>query len=287
MYACYDSVDEYETVDLTSKLRTWAIDCGVTYSQLNKLLPTLKEVDSSLPLIAETLLKTPNDICSSSLTGGDYIYTGVREGLNLVLADKDVDIDQLSVLQMALNTDDIPLFHSSTYSLWPVLCYVTNVTCHQVFVIPIYGGKSKPTDLDFLNGTIEELMKLLTAEVEIGGKNLQCIFKYCVCDAVAKAMIKCTKQFSGYYGCDRCIQKGKYIGRTTYPECESPIRTDIHFRMQTYQEHHNDTSPFCLLPVDMIRIFPIDYIHQVCLGVMKRLLVWRTCGIKRVRLPNA
>jgi hypothetical protein len=69
-------------------------------------------------------------------------------------------------------------------------------------------------------------------------------------------MVKRVKQFSGYYGCDKCCQKGLYVGRMTYPECDAPLTNDESFRNQTNTEHHNGVSPFCNLPVDMITFFP-------------------------------
>ena len=191
------------------------------------------------------------------------------------------------MLELALNVDGVPLYHSSTYSLWPVLCYITNVKPHRVFVISVYGGKSKPSDMSFLDEAIEELNKISIEGIPINGNLYRCILKFCVCDAPARAMVKQTKLFSGYYGCDKCSQRGEFIGRMTYPVCEAPFRTDSDFRLQTNTEHHNGVSPFCVLPVDMITFFPICYMHQVCLGVVKRLLLCWTSGSKRVKLSAA
>jgi len=76
-------------------------------------------------------------------------------------------------------------------------------------------------------------------------------------------MIKGIKQFSGYCGCDKCNQKGLWLGRMTFPEIENfTSRTDKSFRDQENAEHHQVVSPFVALLIDMVRWFPVDYMHQ-------------------------
>jgi hypothetical protein len=87
-------------------------------------------------------------------------------------------------------------------------------------------------------------------------------------------MVKSVKLYSGYEGCDKCTQHGKWMGRMTFPEVSDlDLKTDDNFKKQCHPEHHHDTSSFCDLPIDMIKTFPIDYMHAACLGVMRRLLL--------------
>ncbi len=44
------------------------------------------------------------------------------------------------------------------------------------------------------------------------------------------------------------------------------LRSDISFREQANEEHHQHLSPFCNLPLDMIRKFPIDYHAPIVFG---------------------
>ena len=93
-------------------------------------------------------------------------------------------------------------------------------------------------------------------------------------------MCKGAKSFSGYYGCDKCETRGTYLHRyqkITFPEIKNPIlRTNESFPTKTNPEHHNATTPFIDIPnFDMINAFPIYYMHQVLLGVQRRLLnIW-------------
>ena len=95
-----------------------------------------------------------------------------------------------------------------------------------------------------------------------------------VCDAPARCFVKGVKLVSGYNGCDRCAQHGEWDGRVVYLNTDSEKRSDQSFGKKVAgADYHLDNSPFLKLPIDMIYGFPCDYMHCVCLGVMRRLLL--------------
>lgn len=49
-------------------------------------------------------------------------------------------------------------------------------------------------------------------------------------------------------------------------------RTDRSFLNMEDEDHHLGISPLKNLKIGMVTSFPIDYIHAVCLGVMRKLL---------------
>ena len=61
----------------------------------------------------------------------------------------------------------------------------------------------------------------------------------------------------------------------TYPMIQNlPLRTDTAFRNKTQEGHHRGVSPFLQLHnLDIIRDFPLDYLHQVCLSAPEKLLL--------------
>lgn len=61
------------------------------------------------------------------------------------------------------------------------------------------------------------------------------------------------------------------------------LRTDQAFQSQEQKGHHNASSPFRQLPIDMVKSFPLDYMHSVCLGVMRKLLLTWTRGAHEFR----
>lgn len=62
----------------------------------------------------------------------------------------------------------------------------------------------------------------------------------------------------------------------TFPETNAPLRTDVSFNALEDDDHHKGLSPFEELNVGMVSQFPLDYMHLVCLGVVKSmLLLWK------------
>ncbi|XP_064466496.1 uncharacterized protein LOC135377765 [Ornithodoros turicata] len=75
------------------------------------------------------------------------------------------------------------------------------------------------------------------------------------------------------------MQKGVHQeGRMLFTEVDAPLHTDKSFREQSCGGHHMGESPFLQLEIDMICAFPLDYMHLLCLGVMRRLLHLWTGG---------
>ena len=160
-----------------------------------------------MPKTAKTLLRCPSDTSSKiiSLSGGQYFYFGLQSQLITLLKKYDtIEIANLQRLDISFNIDGLPLFNSSKIGFWPILCTVCNIIPQQVIVVGLFCGITKPSDLDFLNDTINELEDLLLNGLLFLEKTLPVSVKSIVCDAPARAMVKSTKLYSGYYGCDQC-----------------------------------------------------------------------------------
>ena len=138
-----------------------------------------------------------------------------------------------SKLQISLNIDGLPLFSSSNLSAWPILCRLC-LDPPVVLPISIAIGPSKPKNLDFLNDIVSELKEVLKEGLTFRNQSIEIVLHSIIADAPAKAMVKAVKQYSGYFGCDRCTQKGSWFeGRVIYPQIKNIVlRSDVHFRSQ-------------------------------------------------------
>lgn len=71
------------------------------------------------------------------------------------------------------------------------------------------------------------------------------------------------------------MQKSKYLrGKMTFPKLDATLRSDKDFELQVQQEHHKGNTPLEKLGIGLVSNVPLDYMHLVCLGVMKTLLMF-------------
>ena len=268
------------------QLQDWVQLCSIRLNHVDKLLSLLRTVlpDLNLPKSARTLLRTKPVVCTKK-SGMDYIFLGVKTKLkeHLEAYPKSLFCADMPI-EMSLNVDGVPVFNSKNTSMWPLLCCVHLIPA-TVFTCVLTYGPNKPTDHEFLREAVEELKEVLTTGIEVHGITIHFTLRAVICDAPAKAMIKCVKQFNGNYGCDRCSLKGEHVsGRHIFAQYTNlPLRSDESFRNQDNKEHHNGVSIFCDLHINMVSAFPHDYMHQLCLGVMKKLLKGWTQGIYETR----
>jgi hypothetical protein len=283
-----DTDDVVTTPMLTTELAKWACKHrSVSHNAVTDLLHILRAQGLDVPATASTLLQTPKESELSEKSGGTYTYLGLAVTLSHFLSK--VPIDQLSkqtAVKLNVNIDGIPLFKSTSLALWPILCSAANILPAKPFAVALFCGLKKPCNLDFLMDFVLELKDLMANGMVVNGIKLLVLLNCVICDAPAKAMVKGTVQFNGRYGCDKCEQKGTFTSRMLFLDFDAPSRTNESFRLQTNSDHHKVSSPFCNLAIDMIEDFPIDYMHQVNLGVTKRLLLSWIQGPLKTRLSS-
>ncbi|XP_057658641.1 uncharacterized protein LOC130895408 isoform X1 [Diorhabda carinulata] len=188
--------------DLHSKLSNWAASRYVRRTVVTHLLHILHPYHNELPLDSRTLLKTPRETKTKSLLNGEYCHFGLVNALKLKLLSVP-NISQYSIINISFNVDGLPIYRNGQkHDLWPILALVKNFKS-EPFVVGSFLGSGKPNLLSaFLEDFLIELSNLLTTGIEINNNIHEVKFHSFVCDAPARAYLKCVKTHSGYSSCE-------------------------------------------------------------------------------------
>lgn len=280
-YLCDDSAEE-TAPDLGEEIAAWAVTNKCKRSGLNELLDILRRQGHRLPKDARTLLKTPKRVEVVDLCGGQYAYFGIASGVLKVLSQNPVFHEDR--IDLCFNIDGIPLFKSSSLQMWPILCSFHDFA---PFIVALYCGKAKPSPVkDYLSDFLQELQQLMQDGIVHGEKALQVTVKSFVCDAPARSFLKCIKNHNSYFACERCTVKGSYVGRVVLGATSPGVvaRSEADFSRLAYKDHQIEKSPLTLAGIPCVRPFALDYMHLVCLGVVRRMLHYMQRGPHTCRL---
>lgn len=261
-------------------LTLWAITHKINHSALSDLLKLLNNFDSSLdlPKDSRSLLKTPRSTVVRQMSPGMYCHYGLKKSILKVLEMEKISRE---VVEIKINVDGCPIAKSSSMDLWPILGCV--VGSKNVFCIGSYYGSGKPTDAnEYLQEFVEECKDLVNNGLWVTNKNISIKILNIICDAPAKSYIKKTKGHGGYSSCSKCKQKGIYENnRMTFPEIECELRTDEELINRLDEEHQPENENTILLQIPnfgLVSSFPLDYMHLVCVGVVKKIILFWVNG---------
>lgn len=264
---------------------------GVVYS-LNIQYTKLKNsyylisgwgIEWSLPTDSRTLMKTPRDSKAGQIQIGDMwvFHMDVADELR-----KHLPNPTPSELRLQLNLDGAPLYNCNSKSLWPLLCALgdKDKPKGKPFPLLLAVGSCKPNDCEFVRRAIHELNTLQNQGLTLpGGRVIPVQVESIVCDSPGRALIKGTKNHNARVACHFCTLRGYYHRRTMiFPFSElirnrhhipRPLpRTDLSFRNRDDAEFHKEDSVLLEFDTfDLVHSTPSDYMHLVCIGVMKRL----------------
>lgn len=152
----------------------------------------------------------------------------------------------------------------------------------------MYHGLRKSQDAnEFMSDFVNEFIHLSQNGITVCNKTYVIAINAILYDAPARAFVTCTKGHIGYFACSKCIQEGDFVqNRVIFPETDNLLRIDNSFKNRTHPEHHTGDSILEKLPIGMVSQIPLDYMHFVCLGIMKHLLKFWLRGSKNIRLSN-
>ena len=186
-----------------------------------------------------------------------------------VIDDNSIPVEIL----LKISVDGVPLSKSSKSQLWPLTAMIANLEFERVFLIGLWHGESKPSDVnEYLREFIEEAKKLSDEGFTFRGKRIRFQIVLYICDAPARSFLKCIKSHTGFFGCPYCIQEGEYHGRTVFLHTDSGLRTDFSFRKRVHEEHHLGDPDLEKLNCDMVLDFPNCPQHLIDLGVTRKMM---------------
>lgn len=248
---------------------------------LKFLLDGLRPYFPELPRDTRTLLGTPRSEDTVKLSEGvTYFYFGVKDGIKRSLDCTDMAVPAKLILNF--NVDPVPVCKSTKINIIPILCKINGLPDTPPFLVSAVQGSVKPSLKDFFNDFLREVNELLQDGLVYRFVHYDVCVGHIVCDNPAKNWVKSTVGFNAYSGCNYCTQKGEWAGRVVFPDIGFTSRSDESFRVQEDKSHHINVSPLTNLPIDMIKQFPVDYMHAVLLGVTRKLIaVWM--GRKKFR----
>ena len=280
------SEDELDTQcdnlpSLPSQLACWSVNHRIPHSAINDLLRILKlNVEKELPLDARTLLNTPRTVNVLKKCGGEYIYHGI---MHAIKKQPPHSLEQL--VSLIVNIDGLPISKSSDAQFWPIL---GTINFGRPFVIALFSGDTKPTPVeDFLEDFLREISNLKEGFFLLGERK-EFSLKIFTCDAPARQYLKSVKGHTGYNACERCMVVGELHNRVmTFEDISAPLRNDQDFHdFQYHPEHQHTQSILERISFPCVSNFVLDYMHLICLGVVRRMLNYLKTGPRICRISQ-
>ena len=264
--------DYADEVTLKEALCDWYRDCGsIGREHLSDLLKLLRNFGHpELPKDSRAILKTPRHTTVTPCPPGEYFHYGIKEALFNILSYKTLDKNII----IDINIDGLPITKSTNRTLWPILGRLVKNPNIPPFVIGVYHGTAKPESINvYLNPFIQDYKKVNVEGFKYRNTHYTVTLRCVICDSPARSFCTSTKQHNGYFGCGKCFEEDIFVGRMVYINGNAQLRTNINFRNRSQPEHHKGCSPFEEIAIDMVKQFPLDYMHLVCLGVTKLIII--------------
>lgn len=227
-----------------------------------------------MPKDVRTLLQTPrNRIILTSLEPGQYVHFNLEAAIVENLSNVSF-VPTVEELELDFNTDGCYLDKSGNIHIWPIQCKIANIQNTKPIVVGIYTGAQKPRDPNtFLQNFISDITKIMsTGGITFNGNKLPLRLRCFIADAPARAFILNHRSHISSKPCSKC-KVSQVQGRYVFNGVNHIIRTDEEYIKCLDEDHHKEgTSPLSLLPMSIVSQVPFEYMHLVCLDVMKKLL---------------
>ncbi|XP_033122015.1 uncharacterized protein LOC117121027 [Anneissia japonica] len=200
-------------------------------------------------------------------------------------------------ISLTWGSDGAAIFTSSGFSIWPVTLMINElpyaIRRKHVLMGGLWFGNGKPNFATFLKPLVKQL-NLLSCDGLMWTNKDKHLVKSKIfpgplsCDSMARCQLQGLVQFNGKYGCAWCLNPGEQVpkggGHTNaYSSNQLPLPKqrdkssyikDAELAVQTNSTVHGVKKPsmiLLLLHFNIISGFVVDYMHCVCIGVVKTM----------------
>ena len=180
-----------------------------------------------------------------NVSGGMYYHFGIASEILAYLQNLQnmQTVKEAGVLSLQLNVDGVPVSKSTNGQFWPVLGKIDKPFIGQPFTIGLFYGTTKPSSLEILDDFCNEYTELRENGIEVDGTVVSLSISAVVCDAPVTAFLKNIKGHTSYSACERCTERGVWVGTMTLPVSNAERRTDQSFVRMDDSEHHRGATP--------------------------------------------
>ena len=238
--------------------------------------------------LCKNFSKNTTDNCRDSIITllsivppGKYYHFGIESGIRLILKSLGIKKLRQHLLKIYVGVDGVHLVKSSSSKFYAIVGYISSLPDSPPFVIGVYHGYFQPEDCNlFLKDLIEEAEGLFEIGLSLDNDRIVVEIAAFICDAPARAMVTCTKSHSSdRHGCGRCTGKDIVCGQ---------LRKNDNFRGIIYPEHHHAVKSIIenLPYFDMVFHVPLDPMHLIDLGIMRRILSFLFPNNQRRNTPG-
>jgi hypothetical protein len=285
-YVETSNVDE-NGLTLAEELLFFFIAFNIPRKAMEQLLFLLRKhnvlgVPTSVYMLRKGLQTVPIDIIS--VENMNYAYLGIQENLEFLLNRNILSIQSGKdpvLIDLSMNIDGLPLFKSSRINIWPILMSVNKAL--QPLPVAVFCGIGKPNLLVFLSQFCAELTNLTDNGFSFQEMLIKIRKVIFICDSPARSFLLNTKGHASFNGCHWCRQVGYFShDRVAYQTTLGSLRTDNDYKNFKESNQIRDTPLRKVVP--LYSAFPPDFMHVVCLGVVKKLFKFYCTSIKGIRL---
>ncbi|XP_039309047.1 uncharacterized protein LOC113005317 [Solenopsis invicta] len=204
---------------------------------------------------------------------GEYIHIGIKLNIMNILS-QTANTDIPSTILLDFSTDGANIYKNVQYDIYPIQFRIYNISDRSLMIAGLYAEKKKPADfLDFFKDFSEELLSIrkgICYKNKINKVKVRCF----IADTPARADCLNIVGHTGFNSCNKCkipCERRKTDSSVILKGENCPARSDYDFRQLKDPEHHRGKSALDSLPLGPVSQTPHDYMHLVCLGLMKKI----------------